>query len=171
LKGTVLGTGSSVNPKLRKRDYITVRRPRENIDEIEISCDLRQLTLIDVLNYSTKIWKRQEPLAEAVASETVRVIRKAHAKLPSFFWSEGRKWVLGGLFYLVGRKMNAAKTQKQIARCLDTNEMTVKNSYLEWVGHFPELWPEIAEHPKEKNNEKKSKQSSHARSKQMAKFL
>ena len=115
---------------------------------------MRRLGVVDVLNYSSKIWKGQEHLAEMVTTETVRILRKAHEKEPTFFQDKNKKWVLGGLFYLIGRKMNVTKTQKHIARCLNTSGATIRNSYLEWLRHFPEFWPEATTHLEEKFDEK-----------------
>jgi hypothetical protein len=131
---------------------------------------LRRLNRIDVLNYASKIWEGQEPTAQPIASETVRIINEANEKAPSFFWGKSRKWILSGLFYLLGRRIGVAKTQKQIARCLDTNETTVRDSYRRWLGHFPEFWPETTAHLKERHS-KRSKTPSNPHAKQMAKFL
>jgi transcription initiation factor TFIIIB Brf1 subunit/transcription initiation factor TFIIB len=131
---------------------------------------LRQLNHTDILNHTSKIWEEQEPTAHAIASETARIINEAIEKAPSFFWGKSRKWILGGLFYLLGRRIGVAKTQKQIARCLDTDEMTIRDSYREWLGHFPEFWFETTARPKESHS-KRSKPSSNPNSKKMAKFL
>jgi transcription initiation factor TFIIIB Brf1 subunit/transcription initiation factor TFIIB len=127
-----LGDASRVDPEPSGRDNTAAKKlSRENVERSGNNDDLRQLGLIDVLDYASKIWKGQELAAKAMASEAVRIIREAYEKAPSFFSDKSRKWVLGGLFYLVGIKMNAAKTQKKIARCLDTEEMTIRNSYRE----------------------------------------
>ncbi len=165
-----MGDAASVDPKLSERDNTAAKKLHENVDRSGNDDALRRLSLIDVLNYSSKIWKGQELVARAMASETVRIIREAREKAPSFFWGKSRKWILGGLFYLVGRKMHVTKTQKQIATCLDTDEMTIRNSYREWLGHFPEFQPEATAYRKERYG-KRNKPPLNPHSKRMAKFL
>ena len=150
----MLDDSSIINLKLSERDSTAANKPKENIDRPGNNDDLKRLGVVDVLKYTSKIWKGQEPVAEAVTSETVRILRKAHEKCPLSFWDKSRERVLGGLFYSVGRRMNVAKTQKQIARCLDTDEMTIRNSYREWLGHFPEFWPEAPAYLKERYGKK-----------------
>jgi transcription initiation factor TFIIIB Brf1 subunit/transcription initiation factor TFIIB len=166
-----LGDASGVDPKIFECANATSKKLGENVSRYGNDDDLRRLTLIDVLNYASKVWKGQELLAKTAASEAVRIIREAHEKVPSFFWDKSRKWLLGGLFYLIGKKMNVPKTQKQIAKCLDTDEITIRDSYREWLVHFPEFWPETVTHPKERQHSKTSKGSFNSHSKRMAKFL
>jgi hypothetical protein len=149
-----LDDASGINLKLSEHDSTAARKLEENIDRSGNNDDLRRLGVADVLNYSSRIWRGQDHVAEMMTSETVRILRKAHEKTPTFFRDKSKKWVLGGLFYLVGRKMNAAKTQKHIARCLDTDEMTIKNSYREWFRHFPEFWPQATVHLEERYDKK-----------------
>jgi hypothetical protein len=148
----------------------TPERLRDNFDRSRNNDVVRRLSRVDVLNYASKIWKGQESIARAIASETIRIVGEAHEKAPSFFWGESGKWVFGGVFYLLGRRMKVARSQKQIARSLDTNEMTIRDSYRKWLEHFPEFWPEATAHPKESSSER-SKPPSHPRSKRIAKFL
>jgi transcription initiation factor TFIIIB Brf1 subunit/transcription initiation factor TFIIB len=164
-----LGDASRVEPKPSERDN-TAAKKLENVDRSGNDDDLRRLTLIDVLNYASRIWKGQELVAKTIASETVKIIREAHEKQPSFFWDKSRKWLLGGLFYLIGKKTNVPKTQNQIAKCLDTGEITIRDSYREWLRHFPEFWPETMMHPSERHSGT-CKGSFNPRSKRMAKFL
>jgi hypothetical protein len=145
-RGNVLDGASRINLKLSENDSTTARKMEEGIGRSNNKDGLRPLSVAEVLNYSSRIWKGQEHVAEMMTSETVRILRKAHEKTPTFFRDKSKKWVLGGLFYLVGRKMNVAKTQKHIARCLDTDEMTIRNSYREWFRRFPEFWSEATVH-------------------------
>ena len=149
-----MGDASKIDPKLGGHDGTTVRKLEEDIERSGNNHDLSRLGVVDVLNYSSKIWKGQEHMAEMVTSETVRLLRKAQEETPTFFQSKSKQWVLGGLFYLVGRKLNLAKTQKHIARCLDTDEMMIRNSYREWFKHFPEFWPRATIHLKERYDKK-----------------
>jgi len=92
---------------------------------------LRRLNRVDAYFSMSNVWGGQEPAARAVASESVRIITEAYEKAASFFGSKSKEWVLGGLFYLLGQR-GVSKTQKQIARCLDTSQMTIRNSYQDW---------------------------------------
>ena len=165
-----MGDASRVELKPSERNNTADKKLGENFDRPGNDDDLRQLTLIDVLNYASKIWKGQELVAKTMTSETVRIIRQAHEKMPSFFANKSRKWLLGGLFYLIGKEMNVARSQKQIARSLDTDEMTIRDSYREWLGHFPKFWPKATARPKKRSSER-SEASSHPRSKRIDKFL
>ena len=164
-----MGDASRVEPKPNERDNAEAKK-LENVDRSGNIDDLRRLTLIDVLNYASKIWKGQELVAKTITSETVTIIREAHEKGPSFFRGKSRKWLLGGLFYLIGKKINVPKTQKQMAKCLGTDEITIRDSYQEWLMHFPEFWPETNAHQKERHSET-SKDTFNSHSKRMAKFL
>jgi len=161
---------SRVEPKPSEREDTASEKLGKNVGKFANNDDLRRLSLIDVLKYASKIWRGEELVAKTMTSETVRIIREAHEKVPSFFWDKSRKWLLGGLFYLIGKKLNVAKTQKQIAKCLETDERTIRNSYQEWLWNFPEFWPETMAYPKERRCET-SKFSFNPRSKRMAKFL
>ena len=44
------------------------------------------------------------------------------------------------MFYLLGQRHNNIKTQRVIACVLETNEVTVRDSYNDWLTHFPELF-------------------------------
>jgi hypothetical protein len=101
----------------------------------------RRLRHTDVLHYACKTWKEQETTAKSIATETMHIVQEAYEKNPAFFGSKSRKWILGGLFYLLGPRYGQAKTQKQIAQSLDTNEMTIRASYRTWLKHFSEFWP------------------------------
>jgi transcription initiation factor TFIIIB Brf1 subunit/transcription initiation factor TFIIB len=68
-----------------------------------------------------------------MASDATRLICEAYEKNPAFFGNRSKKWVLGGLFYLLGKKHDEPKTQKRIADILDSNEMTIRDSYQKWA--------------------------------------
>jgi transcription initiation factor TFIIIB Brf1 subunit/transcription initiation factor TFIIB len=86
------------------------------------------------------MWEGQKHVAESVASEATRLISEAYERNPAFFGNKSKKWILGGLFYQFGQTLGCPRTQKQIARVLDTNEMTIRASYRAWLKSFPEFW-------------------------------
>jgi hypothetical protein len=102
----------------------------------------RRLSHVDTLYWANKTWKGQRQVAESMASKAIRLVFEAYEKNPPFFGSKSRKWILGGLFYLLGQRNGVAKTQKQIAQSLKTNEMTIRASYREWLAQFPKFWSE-----------------------------
>ena len=128
---------------------------------------LKRIDHDQILGLAKVVWEGRNLVAEHMASDATRLICEAYEKNPAFFGNRSKKWVLGGLFYLVGRKMNVTRTQKHIARCLNTNEMTIRNSCREWLRHFPEFWPETTDHLEERFD-KKPPLSPHSR---MDKFL
>jgi transcription initiation factor TFIIIB Brf1 subunit/transcription initiation factor TFIIB len=98
----------------------------------------KRLTNAEILRCALMTWDRQQ-IAENVSSEAMKTISNMYQKNPSFFGNKSKRWILGGLFYLYGRKYGQLRTQKQIARSLDTNEMTVRASYRKWLIYFPDL--------------------------------
>jgi hypothetical protein len=102
----------------------------------------RRLSHADTLYWASMAWEGQKQVVESIASEATRLICGAYERNPAFFSSKSKKWILGGLFYLLGKKYREPRTQKQIARCLDTNEMTIRDSYRSWLKNFPEFWNE-----------------------------
>jgi len=100
----------------------------------------RRLSHTEVLFWANTMWEDQKQAAESIASRATRLICKAYERNPAFFESKSKKWILGGLFYLLARGHGQPKTQKQIAKTLDTNEMTIRASYREWLRIFPELY-------------------------------
>ena len=100
----------------------------------------RRLNHADILDSACKTWDEQERTAQTIATESIQLIHEAYEENPSFFGSRSKKWILGGLFYLLGREHKQPKTQKQIAKALDATEMTIRASCREWLKHFPELW-------------------------------
>lgn len=99
----------------------------------------RRLSHDDALYWANKTWEDQRQVVESMASKAIRLVFEAYEENPAFFGSRSRKWILGGLFYLLGQRNGVARTQKQIAKSLDTNEMTIRTSYREWLAQFPEF--------------------------------
>ena len=100
----------------------------------------RRLSYADILECALKTWAGQEQIAKNVANEAVTIICEAYERNPALLGSKSKKWILGGLFYLFGQRYGHPKTQKQIARILNTNEVTVRASCRDWIKNFPELW-------------------------------
>jgi transcription initiation factor TFIIIB Brf1 subunit/transcription initiation factor TFIIB len=99
----------------------------------------KRLSSKKVLICASKLWQ-DKSIAEAMASEASRIIKTAYEKKSVFFSGKSEKGLLAGIFYLLGRKNKAIKTQREIARSLNTNDVTVRSSYREWIDAFPELF-------------------------------
>ena len=85
------------------------------------------------------VWVNQET-ADAIASNAVQILAQASKANPRFFYGKTSKCVLGGLFYLLGYRFNATKTQREIADLLCTTEVSVRKLYKSWLNEFPQLF-------------------------------
>jgi transcription initiation factor TFIIIB Brf1 subunit/transcription initiation factor TFIIB len=92
-----------------------------------------------------KIWQNQPDVAALIASEASRMIKSACKSKPTFFSGKTEKGILSGLLYHLGLVRNHVKTQRQIARSLNTNEVTVRESWRDWLNEFPELSEDLEE--------------------------
>jgi hypothetical protein len=88
------------------------------------------------------VWVNQET-ADAIASNAVQVILQASKANSRFFYGKTSKCVLGGLFYLLGYRFNAAKTQREIAELLCTTEISVRKLYKSWLNEFPQFFTDV----------------------------
>jgi hypothetical protein len=101
--------------------------------------NVERLSSKKVLVYASKVWKDKFE-AELFAAETSEIIKTVYRKNRVFFSGRSEKGILSGIFYLLGRKNNAPKTQREIAHSLNTNVTTVRFSYREWLCNFPALF-------------------------------
>ncbi len=101
--------------------------------------NVERLSSKTVLLCASKVWK-DKLIAELIAAETTEIIKTVYRKNSVFFSGRSEKGVLSGIFYLLGRKNNVRKTQREIARSLNTNDVTVRVSYREWLSAFPDLF-------------------------------
>jgi transcription initiation factor TFIIIB Brf1 subunit/transcription initiation factor TFIIB len=87
------------------------------------------------------VWHNQL-VANAISEETVDIITKTHKRKFSFFTGKTSRGLVGGLFYLLGYKYDAAKNQKELADRLGTSDVTIRASYRNWLEEFPDLFQE-----------------------------
>ncbi|HML02235.1 MAG TPA: hypothetical protein VK487_02560 [Candidatus Bathyarchaeia archaeon] len=92
------------------------------------------------MEYALKTWTGEEQIAKSLAREAMAVICEAYERNPAFLGNKSKKWIVGGLFYLLGQTCGHARTQKQIARVLSTTEVTIRASQQSWLTNFPEFW-------------------------------
>jgi hypothetical protein len=91
-----------------------------------------------ILKQALKLW--QDPaIAEPITEEASQIIKTIHLKNRIFLSGKSEKGLLSGLFYLLSIKNEARKTQREIARELNTNDVTVRTSYRDWLNIHPEL--------------------------------
>ena len=89
------------------------------------------------------VWVNQET-ADTIATNAVQVLAQASKANPRFFYGKTSKCVLGGLFYLLGYRFNAARTQREIADLLCTTEVSVRKLYKSWLNEFPQLFTDVS---------------------------
>jgi hypothetical protein len=77
--------------------------------------------------------------AESLTEETLKIIKTIHLENRIFFSGKSEKGFLSGLFYLIGIKNEAGKTQREITRKLNTNNVTARTFHRDWLNIHPEL--------------------------------
>lgn len=87
------------------------------------------------------VWVNQD-LADDIASNALQVMAQASRANLRFFNGKSPKCILGGLFYILGFRFYAPKTQREIADFLCTTEVSVRKSYHSWLNEFPQFFPE-----------------------------
>jgi hypothetical protein len=103
------------------------------------NCNGDRLSSKKVSSYAYEVWQDRST-AELMASEASLIIKTVRKRRCVFFSGKSEKGLLAGVFYLLGRKNKAMKTQREIARSLNTNDVTVRSSYREWLDAFPYLF-------------------------------
>jgi transcription initiation factor TFIIIB Brf1 subunit/transcription initiation factor TFIIB len=71
-----------------------------------------------------------------IASEALNVINETCQRDPTPFSRKSEKGIVGGLFYLLGYRCGSIKTQREIARSLNTTEITIGASCRAWLKPF-----------------------------------
>jgi transcription initiation factor TFIIIB Brf1 subunit/transcription initiation factor TFIIB len=97
---------------------------------------LNRISEEEVLSYAHRVWPDQQSMAIRVASEALTVIRETCQINPMLFRRKSGKGIVGGLFYLLGYRCGSIKTQREIARSLNTTEITIGASCRAWMKPF-----------------------------------
>ena len=100
---------------------------------------LHRITLEEVTNAAKAVWQDQAT-AEKIAVDTLETMTKASKQKFAFFNGKTSKSLIGGLFYILGYKHDAPKTQKELAAKLHTTDTTIRFSTRKWLQEFPELF-------------------------------
>ena len=85
------------------------------------------------------VWVNQE-VADDIASNALQILAKASKQNLRFFCGKPPKCILAGLFYILGFRLKAPKTQNEIADFLCTTEVSVRKSYKSWLQEFPQYF-------------------------------
>ena len=89
------------------------------------------------------VWENRK-VADEIASNSLQILAQASKANLMFFNGKNPKCVLGGLFYILGPRFKARKTQREIADFLCTTEDSIRKSYHRWLTEFPELFLDVA---------------------------
>jgi hypothetical protein len=104
---------------------------------------LERLSSAQVLSYASVIWRDKQSMAKLIATETSHIIQIVSKRRPTFFSGKSEKGLLCGIFYLLSLKNKALKTQREIARSLNTTDVTLRASYRKWLKGFPDLFSDL----------------------------
>jgi len=100
-----------------------------------------RFSYVQVLSFSCKVWRSQPEIAKTMADEASQIIQTGLERKPTFFSGKSAKGVTAGLFYHLGFVRGCAKTQAEIAKSLETTDMTVRASSRDWLNNFLDLFP------------------------------
>jgi hypothetical protein len=85
-----------------------------------------------------------EDIADDIAKNALQILSEASKLNLRFFCGKAPKCILGGLFYILGFRFRAVKTQKEIADFLCTTEVSVAKSYKIWLEKFPQTFTDVS---------------------------
>ncbi len=101
----------------------------------------KRMSLKEIERLAQIVW-REPNIAEKISQETFKIVAQAALRRVSFFSGKSTNGLIGGLFYLLGVKCSAPRTQKELASFLKTTDATVRVSYQKWLHEFPDLFPQ-----------------------------
>jgi len=99
-----------------------------------------------VLKYAHEVWKEEND-AHKVGVKAAEIIRTAYLRNPPKLCGRSPRSVLGAALYIAGVILGKRKTQKEIARIINTTEVSIRNNYKTILSIIPELkeyFPELA---------------------------
>ena len=91
-----------------------------------------------IMIQASKVWP-DPATAKSLTEKALKKIKTTHLRKRIFFSGKSERGLLSDLFYLLGIKNEAGKTQREIARGLNTNDVTARTSYRDWLNIHPEL--------------------------------
>ncbi|MCL5876456.1 MAG: hypothetical protein M1540_01430 [Candidatus Bathyarchaeota archaeon] len=96
----------------------------------------------EIIVASHVLWDNKS-IADQVAKESIQIINQTYKRKFSFFNGRKSKWVVGGLFYLLGYRYGSVKKQGELADKLGTSDTTIRDSYRLWLKTFPDLFVDV----------------------------
>ena len=96
-----------------------------------------------VLKMSLKIWEGDHQIARVIGKEASKLIQKSYGLNKCFCSSRSSKTILSGLFYLLGIRRDSWKSQEELARKIEINPISIKESIQRWIETFPQLFPDF----------------------------
>jgi hypothetical protein len=105
---------------------------------------LKRISFEEVLATSHILWT-DKLMADRIAFDAVDIINKTYKMKFAFFNGRRARWIVGGLFYLLGYRYNSIKNQAELADKLGTSDNTIRDSYRGWLKTFPDLFSDVIE--------------------------
>jgi hypothetical protein len=139
LKKTVLNKthSSTTQQELSNTENSTDTKKNQNFERLSHS---------QIMSHASKIWGPQRSETDLIIRETAEIISLVKKRKSGFFSGKSEKGILSGIFYLLAMKNRILIAQRQIARRLDTTDVTVRGSYHDWIDNFPEFFPAKTHH-------------------------
>ena len=103
---------------------------------------LKRVTCDATSSAARAVWENPK-IADKIAADALHVLAAASKLNLRFFNGKAPKCLLGGLFYLLGFRHGAVRTQREIADFLCTTEASVRTSYKSWLKEFPEFFTDV----------------------------
>jgi len=94
---------------------------------------LNRIAISEVSDAAQAIWP-QKNVSETIASETVKILNQTYKRKFSFFNGKSYRFLVGGLFYLLGYRHDAVRRQRELANILGTSDVTIRKAYRSWLG-------------------------------------
>jgi hypothetical protein len=108
----------------------------------EIMSIHKRITLNEINAAAHTIWE-DKSTADAIAMETYKILNKSYQRKFAFFNGRSSRFLVGGLFYLLGFRYDSEVRQIVLAGHLGTSDTTIRLSYRLWLENFPDLFVDI----------------------------
>lgn len=92
---------------------------------------------------ATQLLWLDKTVAEKVALDALNTLNRTRIRKVVFFNGKSSKYIIGGLFYLLGYRYNAVKKQRELADQLNTSDVTIRAAYRQWLKEFPDLFVDV----------------------------
>ena len=102
----------------------------------------KRISFEEVSASAHTVWLN-ESIADSVALDASKIINQICKRKHLFFNGKSSKFIVGGLFYLLGFRHNAVKKQRELADQLGTNDVTIRAAYRQLLKEFPDLFLDI----------------------------